>query len=54
MLKKPLQLSEEAKEARNAYYRAWRQKNRDKVRKNNQRYWEKKANKSKEDKINGE
>lgn len=32
-----------AAEARNAYARAWRAKNPDKVRTNNKRYWERKA-----------
>lgn len=33
----------EAREKRNAYYREWRAKNRDKVSIINARYWEKKA-----------
>lgn len=32
-----------AAEARNAYAREWRAKNPDKVRANNKRYWERKA-----------
>lgn len=36
-------MSEEAKEARRAYRRAWYKNNRDKVRASSQRYWEKKA-----------
>ena len=32
-----------AREARNAYQRAWRAKNPDRVREINNRYWEKKA-----------
>ena len=36
-------MNEEARNARNAYYRAWRAKNPDKVRKSNERYWSKKA-----------
>lgn len=36
-------MSEDARNARNAYYRAWRAKNPDKVRKSNERYWNKKA-----------
>ena len=32
-----------AREARNAYYREWRAKNYDKVKKNQTRYWAKKA-----------
>lgn len=35
--------SEEARNARNAYYRAWRAKNPEKVRESNERYWAKKA-----------
>ena len=33
----------DAREARNAYQRAWRAKNPDRVREINNRYWEKKA-----------
>lgn len=36
-------LSAEAVEARRAYYKEWRRKNREKVSANNRRYWEKKA-----------
>lgn len=36
-------MSEEAKEARRAYRRAWNKANPDKVRAATQRYWEKKA-----------
>lgn len=36
-------LSEEARNARNEYYRAWRAKNPEKVRESNERYWAKKA-----------
>lgn len=36
-------MSEDARNARNAYYRAWRAKNPDKVRSSNERYWSKKA-----------
>lgn len=32
-----------AREERNAYFRAWRAKNKDKVKAINNRYWEKKA-----------
>lgn len=35
--------SEEGRAAYNAYMREWRAKNRDKVKANNERYWEKKA-----------
>lgn len=37
------QLSQEAREARNAYYRAWRKKNPEKVKQAQERYWKKKA-----------
>lgn len=37
------QLEEKAREERNAYLRKWRAENKDKVRKHNQDYWEKKA-----------
>lgn len=36
-------LEERAKEERREYFRQWRAKNRDKVRENNRRYWEKRA-----------
>ena len=36
-------LSDEAREARNAYLREWRHKNKDKVKAQKDRYWEKKA-----------
>ena len=36
-------LSPEAKELRRLYAKAWRAKNPDKVRENNRRYWERKA-----------
>lgn len=38
-----MEISEQAKEARRAYQRAWRAANKDKIRKQNIRYWEKKA-----------
>ena len=38
-----------AAEARNAYARAWRAKNPDKVKKNNENYWLRKAQKCAED-----
>ncbi len=38
-------LSDKAKEARNAYYRQYRAKNRDRIKVINQKYWEKKAGK---------
>lgn len=39
-------MSDEARIARNAYYRAWRAKNPDKVRAANDRYWAKIAKKA--------
>jgi DNA-binding NarL/FixJ family response regulator len=38
-----MELSNEAKKARNAYIRAWRLKNADKMRMYNATYWNKKA-----------
>ena len=38
-----MQISEEAREARNRYYREYRAKNREKIREINRRYWEKKV-----------
>ena len=37
------EISEKAKEAQRAYLREWRRKNPEKVRENNRRYWERKA-----------
>lgn len=39
-------LEEKALELRRAYQREWRRKNKDKVRANNLRYWERKAQKA--------
>ena len=39
------QMSEAARQARNAAARAWRAKNKDKVKEYNRRYWENKAGK---------
>lgn len=39
----PAQLTEEAKKARNAYAKKWRENNRDKVRASMARYWIRKA-----------
>ena len=36
-------LDELAKAERRAYFKAWRAKNKDKVRVHNQRYWQKRA-----------
>jgi DNA-binding NarL/FixJ family response regulator len=38
-----MELSEVARQKRNAYQREYRRKNRDKIRKYNQNYWEKQA-----------
>lgn len=40
---KAMNASNQAREARNAYARAWRAKNRDKVKQYNETYWQKKA-----------
>lgn len=36
-------LAERAREERREYFRQWRAKNKDKVRENNRRYWERRA-----------
>lgn len=36
-------LSETARQARNAYTRAWRARNKEKVRETNRQYWERRA-----------
>lgn len=36
-------MTDEAREARNAYMREWKRKNKDKVKAARERYWEKKA-----------
>lgn len=41
-------LDERAAEERREYYRQWRAKNKDKVRENNRKYWERKAAKKAE------
>lgn len=38
-------LEERAAEERREYFRQWRAKNKDKVRENNRRYWERRAEK---------
>ena len=43
MAKNELSVTEKA--VRNAYMKAWRAKNRDKVKANNMRYWQRKAEK---------
>lgn len=48
-------LEKRAVDARREYYRMWRKKNPDRVRANNQRYWEKQALlKMKKDRENAE
>lgn len=41
-------MEQQAREARNAYMRAWRAKNKDKTKEAQKRYWEKKANEGRE------
>ena len=41
--RKAKNLENQAREARNAYARAWRAKNKDKVKQYNNNYWQKKA-----------
>jgi hypothetical protein len=49
-----MELSNEAKEARNRYHKEWREKNKERYRKLNRqaqrRYWERQALKQREDK----
>ena len=40
---KAMDAENQARQARNAYARAWRAKNRDKVKKYNAAYWQRKA-----------
>ncbi len=42
-------MNDEARKARNKYMREWREKNKDKLRKNVNDYWERKASKEKEE-----
>lgn len=35
--------NERVRKEKNAYYKAWRSNNKDKVKKNNQRYWQKRT-----------
>lgn len=39
-------MNDSAKKARNEYMREWRRRNKDKVKRNQERYWQKKASKS--------
>lgn len=41
--RKAMEMNNQARAARNAYARAWRAANRDKVKQYNQNYWTKKA-----------
>lgn len=41
-------MTEEAKKARSQYYREWRAKNPEKVKRSQERYWARKAEKMKE------
>lgn len=40
-----MSIEELVREEQREYYRQWRAKNKDKVRENNRRYWEKRAQK---------
>ena len=42
-------MTEDAKEARRAYKREWNRRNRDKVKATQERYWERRAAKLKEE-----
>ena len=46
-------MTEQAKEARREYLRAWRAKNRDKVRESQRRYWERQAQRKEGEVENG-
>ncbi|MCR4606698.1 MAG: hypothetical protein K5771_03120 [Oscillospiraceae bacterium] len=46
------EISNAARELRNAYYRAWRKRNPDKVKENNRRYWENRLTKETEKQSN--
>ena len=41
--RKAMEMNNQARAARNAYARAWRAANRDKVKQYNENYWQKKA-----------
>ena len=45
-------LSKEARQARNEYMREWRRKNKDKIKKHQENYWEKKAKESQQEEEN--
>lgn len=43
-----MNIEELAKKERREYYRQWREKNRERIRETNRRYWEKRAAKRQE------
>lgn len=45
------ELDELAREERNAYFRQWRSKNRDKIKEYNASYWKRQAEKSLREKM---
>lgn len=49
-----MELTAEARAAKNEYMRLWRARNKDRVRKINQRYWEKRATRREEAKTHDE
>ena len=46
-----MELTAEARAAKNEYMRQWRAKNKDRVKAINQRYWERRATKREEAKL---
>ncbi len=44
-------MNDKAREERNAYLRAWRKKNKDRVKEYNSSYWERKSKREKEQSI---
>lgn len=46
-----MELSKAARESRNAYLRAWKKKNKDKVQAYHKNYWEKRAEKELNDPV---
>ena len=49
---KLMDLSKEAREARNKYMREWRRKNKDKVKKYQKDYWERQASNKGDKEVN--
>ncbi len=47
-----MDLSKEAREARNKYMREWRRKNKDKVKKYQKDYWERQASNKGDKEVN--